>query len=218
MTKTERKQIVSALKDFLHREYGEIYDGKSNEVGVAYTCFGKNENVKMQVTLYIDKMMLVTTINGIVTDCLKYGNVEDMIWGIDAYSFEELVDFDETLTEVFEKGYFSIGRDLYPISVVAEKLRNYYEVDCHRTSWSILPSLVSLNEEEKRILSFSPRSSTTLVSVYVKNLNGDMVCANCGSPATYQIAHDGEVDIWAFDNYCPHCGAKICNAREMERR
>lgn len=33
----------------------------------------------------------------------------------------------------------------------------------------------------------------------------EAVCSNCGREAVYQII-DGK---WEFENFCPHCGAKM---------
>ena len=33
----------------------------------------------------------------------------------------------------------------------------------------------------------------------------EAVCSNCGRDVEYQVI-DGK---WAFENYCPHCGAKM---------
>lgn len=35
--------------------------------------------------------------------------------------------------------------------------------------------------------------------------NGKVVCSECGCKAVYQIIYGK----WEYENYCPHCGAKM---------
>lgn len=38
----------------------------------------------------------------------------------------------------------------------------------------------------------------------------EAVCSNCGREAVYQIIDNR----WAFENFCPHCGAKMEGEQE----
>lgn len=47
----------------------------------------------------------------------------------------------------------------------------------------------------------------------------EAICSNCGRDVVYQVIDNK----WAFENYCPHCGArmsggKICCLHRKERR
>lgn len=41
--------------------------------------------------------------------------------------------------------------------------------------------------------------------VLQENKHPEAVCSNCGREVVYQIVNNR----WEFENYCPHCGAKM---------
>ena len=46
-----------------------------------------------------------------------------------------------------------------------------------------------------------------------KQQNGKVVCSECGREVVYQVI-DGR---WEYENYCPHCGAKMDNEYAKRR-
>ena len=96
----------------------------------------------------------------------------------------------------------------YSLAIIHYALRVFHK-DLSNVDLLICLSDPYESETRATISQKMKKSDTALTSPYVKNVKGETVCANCGSLAAHHVIRDGYVKRWVFDEYCPHCGAKI---------
>lgn len=147
MTKEQRQKLFEALDAFCMREYEEhIVDEGQDRIDLAYTNYGDDEGVSVQVTLFLEPKKLQTLINGFVVEVVNYPSFDVMLDSIEGFDFDSLVEVDEDDIKIFSDGYVYIDGQEIPTDIVSRALYEKYK---DQTNWSAIGSFSHPNDREK---------------------------------------------------------------------